>query len=189
MDAITYLRDDHDRLLAMLRRLAGSPTSAGAPEDDQARARAESVTDLVMAHSRHEAVEERFFWPLVRDRLPAGVDLAEHAVAQEDEAKRLLDRLAGMAPAEPGFDDLLGEIVVACRTHISYEQDEVWPKVRAVVGTAELAEIGDQMASALAPTRPHPAAASGAGARPAVGPMTGLVDRLRDALTGRGRHG
>lgn len=87
MDAITYLREDHDKVLAMFSRLEASPTAAGAPEDDQVRARKTMVTALVMAESRHEAVEEQFFWPMVRDRVPGGVDLAARALAQEDEAK------------------------------------------------------------------------------------------------------
>jgi phosphoglycolate phosphatase-like HAD superfamily hydrolase len=190
VDAITHLRADHDKVLAMFSRLEASPTSAGAPEDDQVRARKALVTELVMAESRHEAVEEQSFWPMVRDRVPDGADLAAHAVAQEAEAKRLLDRLEGMEPADPGFDDLLGQIVAAGRTHIAYEQDEVWPKVRVAVSAAELDEVGEKMAGAkkLAPTRPHPGAPSRAGAQTTAGPMAGVVDRLRDALTGRGRH-
>jgi hemerythrin-like domain-containing protein len=191
MDAITYLREDHDKVLAMFSKLEASPTAAGAPEDDQVRARKTMVTALVMAESRHEAVEEQFFWPMVRERLPDGADLAAHAVAQEDDAKRMLDRLEGMEPAEPGFDELLGEVIAAGRAHIAYEQDEVWPKLRATVSAAELDKVGDRMANAkkVAPTRPHPGAPSGAGAQRTAGPLAGMVDKLRDALTGRGRHG
>ena len=191
MDAIAYLHGDHDTVLALFGRLAASPTAAGAPEDDQVRARKALVTELVMEESRHEAVEEQFFWPMVRERLPGGADLAAHAVAQEDEAKRLLDRLEGMEPAEPGFDELLAEFIAVGRAHIAYEQDEVWPKVRAAVGAAELDRLGEKMAKAkkLAPTRPHPGAPSRGGAQRTAGPLAGMVDKLRDALTGRGRHG
>lgn len=191
MDAITFLRADHDEVLAMLRRLETSPTAAGAPEDDQVRARKALVTELVMAESRHEAVEEQLFWPMVRDRVPGGVDLAARAVAQEEEAKHLLDRLRQMEPAEPGFDELLAEIAAAGRTHIAYEQDEVWPKVRGSVSAAELDEAGTRMARAkkLAPTRPHPNTPSGSGTQKTAGPAAGMVDKLRDAVTGRGRRG
>ncbi len=39
-----------------------------------------------------------------------------------------------------------------------------------------------------APTRPRPSAPDTPPGNTAVGPLTGLVDRMRDALTGRGAH-
>jgi hypothetical protein len=44
------------------------------------------------------------------------------------------------------------------------------------------------MAKKMAPTRPHPAAPDTPPANKLLAPGAGLVDRLRDALTGRGKH-
>lgn len=40
----------------------------------------------------------------------------------------------------------------------------------------------------IAPTRPHPAAPDRPPVNKIMNPLTGLVDRMRDALTGRGRE-
>ena len=59
--------------------------------------------------------------------------------------------------------------------------------MRAQVPRDELIEIGGKVESAkkLAPTRPHPLAPNNEVFHKLVGPGVGLVDRLRDKLTGR----
>ncbi|HUR08087.1 MAG TPA: hypothetical protein VM347_36465 [Nonomuraea sp.] len=39
----------------------------------------------------------------------------------------------------------------------------------------------------IAPTRPHPSAPDTPPGNKLLGPATGLIDRLRDALSGRGK--
>jgi hypothetical protein len=43
-------------------------------------------------------------------------------------------------------------------------------------------------AKKMAPTRPHPSAPDTPPANKLLAPGTGLVDRLRDALSGRGKQ-
>lgn len=190
MDAITLLRADHEQVLGMLNTLGSGLTEPSGAGDERLRARKELVTELVIAESQHEAVEEQFFWPMVRDRVPGGEELAAHAVGQEDAAKQVLDDLDHADPATAEFEELVNRIVADGREHIGYEQDQVWPKVQAAVSAAELEELGEKMAKAKksAPTRPHPAAPSSSGAQKSAGPVAGMMDKLRDAATGRGRH-
>lgn len=180
VDAIELLRADHEQVLIMLSELEDAPAVVGV---DQMRARKELVTKLVIAESGHEAVEEQYFWPMVRASLPDGPDLAEHAVAQEDEAKELLAALDKADPAQPDFEDMVRRIIDAGRAHIDYEQTKVWPKVLGTVDKDTLAELGERMARAkqTAPTRPHP------GSSKATSMLAAAADKLRDALTGRGR--
>jgi hemerythrin-like domain-containing protein len=190
MDAITLLRADHQEVLGMLDTLDSGLTEPGGGGNERLRARKELVTELVIAESRHEAVEEQFFWPMVRDRVPGGEELAAHAVGQEDDAKQVLNALDHADPNTAEFEELVNRIIADGREHIGYEQDEVWPKVQAAVSPAELAELGEKMAKAkkTAPTRPHPATPSSAGAQKSAGPVVAMTDKLRDAVSGRGRH-
>jgi hemerythrin-like domain-containing protein len=190
MDAITLLREDHQKVLEMLERLETGPTAQTGADAEQLRARKDLVTELVIAESQHEAVEEQLFWPMVRDSLPDGESLAAHAVGQEDEAKRLLDQLDSAAPDQPEFENLLARIIVDGREHIAYEQNQVWPKVEATVSHQELEELGEKMARAkrMAPTRPHPHTPSTPGVQKTAGPAVAATDKLRDAVTGRGRQ-
>jgi hemerythrin-like domain-containing protein len=189
MDAITLLRTDHQQVLGMLDTLGAGPTQPSGAGDERLRARKELVTELVIAESQHEAVEEQFFWPMVRDRVPGGEELAAHAVQQEDAAKQVLNALDDADPATTEFEELVSRIVADGREHIRYEQDVVWPKVRTAVSAEELADVGEKMAKAkkMAPTRPHPAAPSGPAAQKSAGPVAGMIDKLRDLVSGRGR--
>ncbi|MGB8961132.1 MAG: hemerythrin domain-containing protein [Pseudonocardiaceae bacterium] len=54
MDAIAFLREDHVKVLAMLDELERAPV-------DGRSARMELVTELVIAESEHEAIEEQYF--------------------------------------------------------------------------------------------------------------------------------
>ncbi len=89
MDALTFLRQDHKSVLGMLEVLDGAPSGDGATSSGLST----MVTNLVIAESQHEAIEEQFFWPAVREVLDDGDALADRAVQQEQEGKKLLQRL------------------------------------------------------------------------------------------------
>ncbi|HVV23014.1 MAG TPA: hemerythrin domain-containing protein [Pseudonocardiaceae bacterium] len=190
MDAIELLRADHERVLAMLHQLQLGPTAATGADEGQLQARKDLVTELVIAESQHEAVEEQYFWPMVRNSLPDGDELADRAVGQEDAAKQVLHALNNAKPDQSDFEEMLTRIIADGREHIEFEQDQVWPKVRAAVSEADLAELGEKMAKAkkAAPTRPHPSTPSNPGVQKTAGPMAALMDRVRDAVTGRGKR-
>ena len=78
MDALTFLRQDHQSVLGMLEALDGAPSGSGA----QSSGLKTMVTNLVIAESQHEAIEEQYFWPAVRDALDDGDQLAEVAIKQ-----------------------------------------------------------------------------------------------------------
>jgi hemerythrin-like domain-containing protein len=190
MDAITFLRQDHVTVLAMLDELEGAPAD-GRPAtlEDQA-ARKRLVTELVMAESAHEAVEEQYFWPSVRHWLDEGRDLAGPAVQQEQAAKQVLKELDGLEPDDPSFEELVSRVIADGREHIAYEEREVWPVVQQRMAPSELEEVGEKMARAkrMAPTRPHPHTPPTPGVLKTSGVAAAAADRLRDAATGRGKE-
>jgi hypothetical protein len=76
MDAIALLREDHIKVLALLDELEAK--SWPAPLKDSAD-RKRLVTELAMAESAHETIEEQFFWPSVQPWLKEGRQLAAPA--------------------------------------------------------------------------------------------------------------
>ena len=154
MDAITFLRQDHKSVLGMLEVLDGAPSGSGA----ELSGLGTIVTNLVIAESQHEAIEEQFFWPAVREALDDGNELADVAVAQEQEGKTLLQRLEDGEPGDPDYQQALQEFVRAGREHIMFEQDVVWPAFEAAVSREDLEKLGEKLETAkkVAPTRPHP---------------------------------
>ncbi|BBZ44309.1 hemerythrin domain-containing protein [Mycobacterium parmense] len=183
MDALTFLRQDHKSVLGMLEVLDGAPSKKGS----QVSGLETMVTNLVIAESQHEAIEEQFFWPAVRRALEDGDALADTAIAQEQEGKRLLQQLEDTRPGQPEYQRALQAFVAAAREHIAFEQETVWPKFQAAVGSEELETIGRRLETAkkVAPTRPHPNTPPSAMLLKTLGMVTAVVDHLRDALSGR----
>ncbi|MDQ3904724.1 MAG: hemerythrin domain-containing protein [Actinomycetota bacterium] len=185
MDALTLLREDHIEVLAMLDRLEAKGRSA-TPQHSAERKRL--VTELVMAESAHEAIEEQYFWPSVQHWLKDGRQLAAPALEQEQAAKRVLQELDKLDPDDPAFETLLRGIITDAREHIAYEEREVWPSVQQMA-RSELEEIGKKMAMAkkAAPTRPHPHTPPKPGALKTAGIAAAAMDKIRDTVTGRGK--
>ncbi|WP_346282343.1 hemerythrin domain-containing protein [Pseudonocardia sp.] len=188
MDAMSFLREDHEKVLAMLDELERGP---GERTPESLAAHKRLVTELVIAESEHEAVEEEYFWPSVQHWLEEGRDLAAPALEQEQEAKQVLQRLEELEPDDAEFETLVSRIVADGRAHIVYEERTVWPLVRERVSHTELDEVGEKMARAkkIAPTRPHPHTPPRAGVLKSAGPAVAGLDKLRDMATGRGREG
>lgn len=183
MDALTFLREDHKSVLGMLEVLDGAPSGEGA----QRSGLKTMVTNLVIAESPHEAIEEQYFWPAVREALENGDELADRAVEQEQEGKQLLQILEDGAPGDPEYQRALQKFVALGREHIAFEQDVVWPKFEAAVSRERLGELGEKLerAKKIAPTRPHPGTPPSAGVLKTVGMVSATLDHVRDAATGR----
>ncbi|WP_067683011.1 hemerythrin domain-containing protein [Nocardia miyunensis] len=180
MDVLTVLLADHNVVLRLLRSLERAPR-----EVEQARA--DLVTSLVITESGHEAVEEQYFWPLVRKMVPDGDVLADHAIEQEKTGKYLLRRLEDGPVGSPEFEEALATFVPAAREHINFEQTRVWPLLRQFCSTEQLEVVGEKMAAArkLAPTRPHPKTPAHPVVQKAGGMAVAALDRVRDLVTAR----
>jgi hemerythrin-like domain-containing protein len=182
------LGHDHEEIKQMLAELEAAPTTAtGADGSDLAR-RKKLVEQLVIEESKHEAMEEMYFWPAVRDKISDGGHLADTAIEQEQEGKEVLDKLDKLEASEPEFEQLVTTIIQAGREHISYEETKVWPQLRTALSAEEASELGDKIEQAkkTAPTRPHPHTPASPAALKTAGPAVAAADRARDAASGRG---
>lgn len=98
-----------------------------------------------------------------------------------------MKELEGLDAADPQFLETLTRLDAILRDHVSDEESEQFPMLRAQLSREQLVEIGEKVETAkkAAPTRPHPAAPHSELFHKLVGPGVGMVDRLRDRLTGR----
>lgn len=190
-DVFDVLRKDHEEVKAMLDRLEQGPKYTGGAVPAQLQERKRLVDELIIEQTKHEAAEQQYFWPAVRELGPEGDRVANEAIEQEVAGERVLDKLDKLRPEESAqFEDLLTEFASAARSHIGFEEAHAWPMLRAAISAERSAELGDKITAAkkTAPTRPHPATPPKQGVQKTAGPLAGAADRLRDALTGRGKH-
>ena len=182
------LSRDHEEVKQMLSDFEKGPTAADGASPDQLALRKKRAETLVIEESKHEAVEEMYFWPAVRDRLPDGGQLADEATGQEQQAKQVLDRLDRTGADDPEFEKLLGQFITAGREHIAFEEARVWPGLRSALTSTEAEDLGEKLEQAkkTSPTRPHPGTPPSPGVLKSIGPVVAVADKARDAVIGRG---
>jgi hemerythrin-like domain-containing protein len=182
------LAKDHEEVRRMLAELETGPTMASGASEDELLLRTRMAEQLIIEESRHEAVEEMYFWPLVREKVEDGDWLADEATVQEQQAKQVLYRLDKLDASDADFEQMLGMFTTGAREHIAFEENQVWPGLRTGLTAAEAEDLGGPLIEAkkAAPTRPHPNTPGTPGVQKTTGPAAGLIDKIRDAMSGRG---
>jgi hemerythrin superfamily protein len=142
-----------------------------------------AISELV----RHAVAEEMYVYPAMREYLPDGERAVEHDIEEHKELERTMKQLEALDVSSGEFDDAIGKLEALLADHVQDEEVEQFPELRRLVPPERLVELAGKVESAkkLAPTRPHPAAPNSELFHKLVGPGVGMVDRLRDKLTGR----
>ena len=178
-DMVSVLVKDHEEIKDYFRELeaATDPT-----------ARREAADKLTAEVARHAVAEEMYLYPAARKALPDGDRLVDEELQEHAEAEELLKRWEGMDGDDPDFMTVYGKIRDGLLHHIDDEEEpKLFPKLQAALSAEEQSRLGEKIEKAkkLAPTRPHPSAPDEPPMDKVVGPPTGLIDRIRDKMTGR----
>lgn len=189
-DVFEVLKKDHDEVKAMLDRLSSGPTAASGATGEQLAQRKRLVDNVIMEETRHEAAEQQYFWPAMRQLGPEGDRIAGQAIEQETAGEETLNKLDALDPGDHRFESVLASFVSDARAHIAFEEAHAWPLLSATLSQQESAGLAEKIIQAkkLAPTRPHPKVPPQPGALKTAGPLASAADKIRDVLTGRGRH-
>ena len=176
-DVVDILTTDHHEVMDLVTQIPGA---------DPAQRR--DMADTVIAElMRHSVAEEMHVYPAMKDHLPDGESRVQHDIEEHQQLVEVMKELEDVDAADPAFLERLGRLEQVLRHHVSDEESEQFPALRARLSREQLVEIGAKVATAkkAAPTRPHPSAPHSELFHKTLGPGVGLVDRLRDKLTGR----
>jgi len=178
-DLVDVIVADHRAVEKVFQELESGTTS---PQD-----RRLLVEHVIAELVRHSVAEEQHMYPAAREVLPDGDKIADHELEEHAEAERVMKELDGCRPEDPRFEELLVSLMKDIRHHMKEEESSLLPKLREACSTEQLRELGEKVlrAKKTAPTRPHPSAPDTPPANRMLDPGAGLIDRLRDALTGR----
>lgn len=177
-DVVNILTTDHKEMMELVGQIKRTSDA------DQRRATADILIAEVM---RHAVAEEMFVYPSMEKHVPNGTQEVEHDKQEHDEIVQVMKQLEDGDASDPVFMERLGKLEELLRHHADDEESKQFPKLRAHLSDDQLVEMGDkvQKAKELAPTRPHPSAPHSELFHKSIGPGVGMVDRLRDKLTGR----
>ena len=177
-DVIDLLMSEHREVESLLDQIAQTE------QQPNARDIADQVIAMLIKHS---VAEEMYVYPAMEQYLEDGKQDVEHDKAEHQELEELLKQLEGLDVSDPQFPQCVSRIQEVLADHVSDEESEQFPKMRAAIPAETLVELRGkvEMAEKIAPTRPHPQAPHSELFHKLVGPGVGMVDRLRDALSGR----
>ncbi len=141
MDAISLLKDDHQKVRKLLKELDDTTNRAE-------KTRPELLAQIAMEIRVHSAIEEEIFYPAFKaagDKADDGKmyfeALEEHRAAGELVLPDLLetdvtsDQFGGRAK-------VLKELI---EHHAGEEEKEMFPRARELLSKEQLVELGDQM--------------------------------------------
>ena len=177
-DVTELLASDHSEFLELVQQIKTTTDPVQ---------RRDLADTLIAELVRHAVAEEMFVYPAMRKHLPDGEEAVRHDTKEHKELERTMKRLEAVEADSPEFLDLISELEAVLRDHVADEESEQFPQLRARIPRQDLVEMAAKVeaAKAVAPTRPHPLAPNNQVFHKLVGPGVGLVDRLRDKLTGR----
>mgnify|MGYP001164613795 FL=1 len=180
-DVVEILTTDHREMLELLRQIEKTD------DPTERRSLADAVTAEVM---RHSVAEELFVYPVMERELPNGADEVEHDKQEHKEIEATLKKLEGADAANAQFMELVAELIDLLDHHADDEESDQFPKLRKHLSAEALRDLGSKVEAAktIAPTRPHPGSPNSELFHMTIGPGVGMVDRLRDALSGRIRN-
>jgi hemerythrin-like domain-containing protein len=146
------------------------------------------MIDTIIAElMRHSVAEEMYVYPAMREHLPDGDSEVQHDTEEHQQLVEIMKELEDVDASDVRFLETLGRLEALLRDHVADEERDQFPQLRAQLSREQLVEIGAKVETAkkAAPTRPHPSAPHSALFHKTVGPGVGMIDRLRDKLTGR----
>ena len=178
-DVVDELTRDHHEALDTLAQVASDRTNL--------QERRNLIDTVIGEVVRHSVAEEMYVYPVMRDRFDDGAEMVDHDADEHAQLERVMQELEKTDPGEGRFDELVGEMTEALRHHAEDEENEQFPRLRAHVDPDTLQKMREQVdrAKQIAPTRPHPDAPNSEVFHKLAGPGVGMIDRMRDRLSGR----
>lgn len=177
-DVTHILTADHKEMLALLDQIQHTS------DTELRRDMADTVIAEVM---RHSVAEEMYVYPAIEEWIPNGTAMVEHDKDEHEEIVQVMKEMEDLDASDPAFMIQVRALKELISHHGMHEEEEQFPQLRAHVSADRLQELGRQVENAknLAPTRPHPSAPHSELFHKTIGAGIGMVDRLRDALSGR----
>ncbi|MGN6229069.1 MAG: hemerythrin domain-containing protein [Dyella sp.] len=143
MDAIALLKKDHDTVEALLSELADTTPRA-------LKKRKELLEKIRVELKAHTTIEEEIFYPAFKDKGNASDDaqmyfeaLEEHRAAGDLVLPDLLETAVDSEKFS-GRAKVLKELV---EHHADEEEKDMFPRAKKLLSSAELATLGEQMAT------------------------------------------
>jgi len=175
-DVVDFLHAQHEQIKQLFSEVLAAE---GAQRQDK-------FVELRRLLAVHETAEEEIVHPKARKELTDGDSLVAARLNEERSAKETLQRLEQMHVDSAEFEETLRTLQQDVLDHAQAEETEEFAKLEQELDADELERMrrSVDLAERTAPTRPHPGIESAA-ANILAGPFAAMIDRARDAISGK----
>ncbi len=175
-DVVTFLKEQHEQIqeaLALVLSRTGQE-------------RADAFVALRRLLAVHETAEEEIVHPAARKALANGEVVVLARLQEEKQAKTLLTELEELDVDSSEFERKFTLLQSSVLMHARAEEENEFELLADALPADRLEHMRKAVtfAERVAPTRPHPGVES-ATANLLAGPFAAMVDRARDALSGK----
>src|SRR4029079_17433823 len=139
MDALTLLKDDHDKVKGMLDKLDKTTERAELT-------RTEGLQALKQELTIHETIEEEILYPALKEFAKTR-DIALEAYEEHHVVDAILAELEQTPVDDETWAAKLTVMKENLDHHIEEEEDEMFKQARQVMNESDLSELGDRMAA------------------------------------------
>jgi hemerythrin superfamily protein len=133
MDAINLLKTDHRKVDKIFEELEKSGAN-----------RERLFTELATELTVHAEIEERLFYPAVKDAEPTR-DLVLESYEEHKQMKMVLSDLGSADKSTPEWKAGLKVLMEDVQHHVGEEERELFPKVSKLLSNQELEDLGTRM--------------------------------------------
>lgn len=177
-DVVGFLTSQHEQIKTMFNNVTAKTGSE----------REEAFVELRRMLAVHEAAEEEIVHPRAKKVDDSVAAVVEARLHEEQEAKQMLTELEKLDLESPEFESKFREFQSDVIAHAEAEEHQEFTKLEAALDDDQLTRMRKavEMAEAIAPTRAHPMAGESATVNMLAGPFASMLDRARDALSGKG---
>jgi iron-sulfur cluster repair protein YtfE (RIC family) len=134
MDAITLLKDDHEKVAGIFEKLEETTERAE-------KTREELFMKLKQELDLHAHVEETIFYPVLK-KSEETRDITMEGIQEHHVVKVLLRELDAMPVTSETWTAKLKVLKENVEHHVEEEEDEMFKKARAVLSREQLEELG-----------------------------------------------
>ncbi len=174
-DVVAFLKEQHQQVKSLFTTVLGA----------KGQHRADAFRQLRRTLAVHETAEEEIVHPAAR-ALPGGDAMVAARLKEENAAKTALVELEKLDVDSSEFTAKLRKLQTDVLAHAESEEKLEFDRLSTQLDPPRLQRMQKAVAFAesVAPTRPHPGMESAA-ANMLAGPFASMVDRTRDALSGK----
>jgi len=139
MDALSLLKQDHDKAKEVIEQIESTGERAG-------KRRGELFQGLVDDLTVHERIEEEIFYPALQKH-PNAKDLVLEAYVEHGVVDTLLDEISTIDAGDEKWMPTFKVFKENLEHHIEEEEGELFKKTKSAFSTVQLEDLGAQMAA------------------------------------------